>query len=225
MSILARTSTIRDSIFGIAQQKFYDEGYFACSVKSIATELAIPSSLILYHFRQKKFLVEEVYIQFEANNREAIAEVAGEIENTMLSFFVTRMLLYREALLDSNIERLRYEMLSSENLGFARIDMYKVFLKQLSAYYHLNTDHLDPDVLAGMLFNATKSVFIDLHEGTLPYKDENALFSTVEAAAPRYMGISEIEIQRWLSQARELTDKILKNNHDSPREIFFRNLN
>ena len=222
---MARTSTIRDSIFSLAQKKFYDEGYIACSVKSIANELGIPSSLVLYHFRQKKYLVEEVYIQFEANNREAIAEAAGEIENPMLSFFVSRMLLYREAALDKNIERLRYEMLSSENLGFARIDIYKALVKRLSAYYHLNTDHLEADVLAGMLFNATKSVFTDLHEGSLPYKDEDALFSTVEAAAPRFIGVSEIEIQRWIAQARVLTDKILEDNHGSPREIFFRNLN
>ena len=221
---MARTSTIRDSIFSLAQQKFYDEGYTACSVKAIADELGIPSSLVLYHFRQKKYLVEEVYLQFETNNQEAIVDVAGNIENPMLSFFVSRMLLYREVALDSYIERLRYEMLSSESFGFARIDMYKVLLKQLSAYYHLNTDFLDPDVLAEMLFNATKSVFISLHEGTLSYNDDKIFFSTVEAAVPRYLGISEIEIQRLLSQAHSLTEKILEHNHNCPREIFFQNL-
>ncbi len=220
---MPRTSGIRDAIISLAQTKFYEEGYINCTVKSIANELDIPSSLVLYHFRQKKYLMEEIYILFETNNQEAISEVAGSMDNPMLAFFVSRQLMYYEARQDEKIERLRYEMLVSENLGFARVDVYKTLVKRLSAYYHLSIEHLDLDVLANILYTATKTVFIDIHDGSLTPESEETLFSTVEAMAPREVGVSELEIQRLLTRARILARTVLEQNGGEPKKIWFRN--
>ncbi len=157
---------LRQQILEVARKHFALHGFYGASLKRIAAEAKVSSSLVNYHFTDKNGLLEAAMEPFARVRMEAIQRILSEPRNS--EELRLRIELFVEEMLASVIQDANFHGIIERETACGNPIVLRIFENTLLLSFQsvvgffdsaksrgLIREDLDPLIIAGLLFTAT----------------------------------------------------------------------
>lgn len=165
MAIKRKGNLTKEKILHFAKDAFYQNGYHATQLKSIAALADLSLGNLNYYFKKKDDLVEEIYRQFFTDIYHFIKKSA--VIDPLEQFCLFQFMVYTIVLTDEHNKRFYCEIIQDKsNYRVMHGLMREKYHEMLDALGH-SPEHLDFEIILLAEFGTRREIFLNFFAGDL----------------------------------------------------------
>ncbi|MBP3645413.1 MAG: TetR/AcrR family transcriptional regulator [Clostridia bacterium] len=161
----SNNGNLRDTILACAKKMFHNLGYEETTFQKIADEVGITKGAITYHFKNKHFIMIEIFDECFAQIREYIDRFPNEYRNQYWYAITTYQIMYRILLNNPRSMKLFYARGNQNLWEISKIDTISDIYRKITLDYHKQLSDEEIRVSANIDLGARRRLYHWLKEG------------------------------------------------------------